>query len=294
MSTHSPSVPGTQPVYYVPHSSHYPVTLSGALFLLALGFVLKINSFAPGVWFMVAGAGLILYVLFGWFGSIINESVTRAYGGWEDRSFRYGMAWFIASEVAFFAAFFGALFYVRVLSVPDLLSMTANHGMTLYPGYENLLWPQSGAGPAAQKFTPMGAWGIPALNTALLLSSGATITWAHWGMLKDNRRQLILGLLLTVALGFTFLGFQAWEYHHAYTELGLTMGAGVYGATFFMLTGFHGMHVTLGAIMLTVILLRCMKGHFDAKNHFGFEAVAWYWHFVDVVWLLLFVFVYWL
>ena len=280
--------------YFVPRPSHYPVTLSAGLFLLALGFILKINGFAPGPWFMLAAAGLILYVLFGWFGAIIRESVTRAYGGWEDRSFRYGMLWFIASEVAFFGAFFGALFYVRILSVPDLLSLLDNHGWTLYPDYKDLAWPLAGAGPKAMQFTPMGAWGVPALNTALLLSSGATVTWAHWGLLKGNRRQLNLGLLLTLLLGFSFLGFQAWEYHHAYTELGLTLGAGVYGATFFMLTGFHGFHVTLGAIMLTVIFFRCLRGHFDADHHFAFEGVAWYWHFVDVVWLLLFVFVYWL
>ncbi|MEW6165538.1 MAG: cytochrome c oxidase subunit 3 [Pseudomonadota bacterium] len=291
MSTHS--APGT-PHYYVPRPTHYPVTLSGALFLLALGFILKINAYAPGPWFMLAAAALILYVLFGWFGAIIRESATRAYGDWEDRSFRHGMVWFIASEVAFFAAFFGALFYVRIISVPDLLSLLDSHGWTLYPEYQGLSWPQSGAGPKAMEFTPMGAWGIPALNTALLLSSGATVTWAHWGLLRDNRRQLILGLALTILLGFSFLGFQAWEYHHAYSELGLTLGAGVYGATFFMLTGFHGFHVTLGAIMLTVIFIRCLKGHFDAGNHFAFEGVAWYWHFVDVVWLLLFVFVYWL
>ncbi len=292
MSTHSAPTAGAH--YYVPQPSHYPVTLSGGLFLLALGFILRINHFAPGPWFMLAGAGLIFYVLFGWFGAIIRESVTRAYGSWEDHSFRHGMVWFIASEVAFFAAFFGALFYVRNISVPDLLNLLSNHGWTPYPDYQSLAWPQSGAGPAAPQFTAMGAWGIPALNTALLLSSGATITWAHWGLLKNNRRQLNLGLFLTIALGFTFLGFQAWEYHHAYSELGLTLGAGVYGATFFMLTGFHGFHVTLGAIMLTVIFFRCLKGHFDADNHFAFEGVAWYWHFVDVVWLLLFVFVYWL
>jgi cytochrome c oxidase subunit 3 len=292
-SAHTAPVAGTSH-YYVPQPSHYPVTLSSALFLLALGFILKINHFAPGPWFMLAGASLILYVLFGWFGTIIRESVTHAYGQWEDRSFRHGMVWFIASEVAFFAAFFGALFYVRNISVPDLLNLLPNHGWTLYPDYQGLNWPHSGAGPKAIEFTPMGAWGIPALNTALLLSSGVTITWAHWGLLKNNRFQLNLGLFLTVALGFTFLGFQAWEYHHAYSELGLTLGAGVYGATFFMLTGFHGFHVTLGAIMLTVIFFRCLNGHFDAENHFAFEGVAWYWHFVDVVWLMLFVFVYWL
>jgi cytochrome c oxidase subunit III len=277
--------------YYVPQPSPYPILLSFGLFLLALGFIFKINDFAPGIWSMAGGASLILYVLFGWFGAVIGESVSGAYREREDRSFRYGMVWFIASEVAFFAAFFGALFYVRIISVPELAGMGAAHGTTLWPGFTGA-WPS--AGPGGVRFEPMAAWGIPAINTALLLTSGATVTWAHWGLLKDRRTQLNLGLGLTILLGATFIGLQAWEYHHAYSELGLTLGAGVYGATFFMLTGFHGLHVTLGTIMLLVIFFRCLKGHFDAKKHFGFEAVAWYWHFVDVVWLGLFVFVYWL
>ena len=136
----------------------------------------------------------------------------------------------------------------------------------------------------------MGAWGLPAINTLILLVSGATLTWAHWGLLKNNRKQLTLGLIFTVALGVIFLFLQAYEY----TEAEFTIKTGIYGATFFMLTGFHGLHVTMGAIMLTVILFRVMAGHFTAEDHFGFEGVAWYWHFVDVVWLLLFVFVYWL
>jgi cytochrome c oxidase subunit 3 len=139
----------------------------------------------------------------------------------------------------------------------------------------------------------MGAWGIPAINTLILLTSGATVTWAHWGLLKNNRSQLVVGLALTVALGLAFIALQAFEYVHAYMELGLTLKAGIYGATFFMLTGFHGFHVTMGTIMLIVILLRSIAGHFKPDNHFGFEAVAWYWHFVDVVWLGLFIFVYW-
>jgi len=161
----------------------------------------------------------------------------------------------------------------------------------LWPDFVSA-WPSSG--PTMAKFTPMGAWGIPAINTLLLLTSGATLTWAHWGLLKNNRSQLIWGLVLTIVLAVLFIGLQAQEYHHAYTELGLTLGAGIYGATFFMLTGFHGFHVMLGTTMLTVILIRSMKGHFKADSHFGFEGVAWYWHFVDVVWLGLFIFVYWL
>jgi cytochrome c oxidase subunit 3 len=141
-------------------------------------------------------------------------------------------------------------------------------------------------------FATIPAFGVPFLNTLILLTSGLTITLAHHALKQENRSGLVLWLLATVALGFTFVYFQVYEYIEAYTELGLTLGSGIYGATFFMLTGFHGMHVTLGAIMLTVILLRAMAGHFKPRNHFGFEAVAWYWHFVDVVWLGLFIFVY--
>jgi cytochrome c oxidase subunit 3 len=259
------------------------------MFLLALGFILQMNKFAPGPWVMAAGAGVIGFVLYRWFGAVIAENQRGDYTGWEDQSFRQGMVWFIGSEVMFFAAFFAALFYCRHISVPALAGM--DPAFTLYKDF-TAAWPS--AGPKGASFTPMGAWGIPAINTALLLTSGVTLTWAHWGLMKGKRSQLNLGLILTVLLGVTFLGFQAYEYHHAYTELGLTMGAGVYGATFFMLTGFHGFHVTLGAIMLAVVAGRSLSGHFDAKRHFAFEAVAWYWHFVDVVWLLLFVVIYWL
>ncbi len=275
--------------YFVPQPTIYPFILSGGLFTLALGFILLINKFSPGPWIMLGGAALIIFVLFNWFGKIIAENQGGKYSRWEDKSFRIGMIWFIASEVAFFAAFFGALYYMRMISVPHLADM--DPAFTLYPGFTDV-WPS--AGPKGTSFTPMSAWGIPAINTALLLSSGVTVTLAHWGLLKNNRLQLILGLFATVALGVLFLVLQGYEYHHAYTELGLTMGAGAYGASFFMLTGFHGFHVTLGAIMLSVILGRSMKGHFTAEHHFAFEGVAWYWHFVDVVWLILFVFVYWL
>jgi cytochrome c oxidase subunit 3 len=195
----------------------------------------------------------------------------------------------------FFAAFFGALFYARMYSVP-WLGGASNNVMTnelLWPTFE-AIWPTNGPADVGGGYTPMAAWGIPAINTLILLSSGVTVTWAHWGLKKGDRTQLILGLMATVALGFLFLGLQAYEYVHAYHELNLKLTSGIYGTTFFMLTGFHGLHVTLGATMLFVIMIRSMKGHFTADHHFAFEAVAWYWHFVDVVWLGLFVFVYWL
>jgi len=272
--------------YFVPGVSRYSTLLSFGVFFLALGFILRLNGVPPGLWSMLLGAAMILYVTAGWFGEVIRESVTGIYHEWEDRSYRIGMILFIASEVVFFSCFFGSLYYLRIIVVPELAGFEA-----LYPNF-TAAWPSSG--PLGANFTPMGAWGIPAINTLLLLTSGATLTWAHWGLLKNNRSQLIIGMVLTILLGVTFIGFQAYEYIHAYTELGLTLGAGVYGATFYLLTGFHGLHVILGTIMLIVILLRCMKGHFSPDKHFGFEAVAWYWHFVDVVWLLLFVFVYWL
>jgi cytochrome c oxidase subunit 3 len=237
----------------------------------------------------VGGVAVLVIMLFGWFGRVIGESEDGSYNLQVDRSFRWAMSWFIFSEVMFFAAFFGALFYIRVLAVPDLASPDQ---AALWEGFKNQ-WPT--AGPAAKDaFTPMHAWGIPAINTLLLLSSGATVTWAHWGLIANKRRQLIIGLALTVALGLLFISLQAYEYAEAYSHMNLKLSTGVYGSTFYMLTGFHGFHVTLGATMLIVILLRAMKGHFTAERHFAFEAVAWYWHFVDVVWLGLFVVVYWL
>jgi len=271
--------------YYLPNPSPWPIITSAGLFTLALGFVLFVNNLGAGPWLMLGGAAIIIYMMFRWFGQVIGESESGAYNQQVDLSFRWGMSWFIFSEVMFFAAFFGALFYVRQITLPLL-----GADELLWPGFDGV-WPSSG--PKGNPFSPMGAWGIPAINTLILLTSGATVTWAHWGLLKNNRSQLVVGLILTVALGIAFITLQAYEYVHAYKELGLTLKAGIYGATFFMLTGFHGFHVTMGTIMLFVILMRSMAGHFKPDNHFGFEAVAWYWHFVDVVWLGLFIFVYW-
>ena len=288
MSTENTATGG----YYFAPPSKWPVVGSTALLFLGAGTVMWMNQIQPwGGVSQLIGFAILVYMLFGWFGNVIAESEAGLYNRQVDGSFRWSMGWFIFSEVMFFAAFFGALYYARVFSIPWLGDFD---NALLWQGYD-AKWPTLGPyfeqNPALV-FQTMGAWGIPALNTALLLASGVTITYAHHALIANNRSGLIWGLVATIALGFTFLGFQIYEYVHAYQDLNLKLTSGVFGSTFFLLTGFHGFHVTLGAIMLVVILLRCMKGHFKPESHFGFEAVAWYWHFVDVVWLGLFIFVY--
>jgi cytochrome c oxidase subunit 3 len=287
--------------YYLPQPSLWPIIGSVALLLMAVGGTMTMREIDNGGWILFAGLAILFVMMFGWFRDVIRDSEAGRYNQQVDASFRWSMSWFIFSEVMFFAAFFGALFYTRVLSVPWLAD--AETGSLLWPGFQ-ATWPTAGpgltegvdalAGVSPHEFTPMGAWGIPAINTLLLLTSGVTVTWAHWGLKKNRRTQLVAGLALTVALGAVFLALQVYEYHHAYTEMGLTLGAGVYGATFFMLTGFHGFHVLVGTTMLIVMLLRSIAGHFTPDHHFAFEAVSWYWHFVDVVWVLLFILVYWM
>jgi cytochrome c oxidase subunit 3 len=276
--------------YHVPAPMPWPILGSTALFLMALGAVFVFNGRMGGWVSIAAGFMLLLYMMVRWFGDVIRESEGGKYGRWEDVSFRWGMSWFIFSEVMFFGAFFGALYWVRQYSVPDLATIESN--ALLWPGFAPH-WPSAGPG-FMEEFSPMGAWGIPAINTLLLLSSGVTVTIAHWALKENNRSQLIIWLAATIGLGVLFIGLQAYEYIHAVKELNLKLSTGAYGSTFYMLTGFHGFHVTVGAIMLTVIWFRCLKGHFKPDAHFGFEGVAWYWHFVDVVWLGLFIFVYWL
>ncbi len=276
--------------YAVPQPMPWPVMGSMSLFLMALGAVFLFNGARAGWIGIAAGFMLLLYMMVRWFSDVISESEGGKYGRWEDVSFRWGMSLFIFSEVMFFGGFFGALFWARVISVPDLSSI--EHNALLWPGF-SAHWPSAGPN-FLETFQIMGAWGLPALNTALLLSSGVTVTFAHFALLRNDRAKLLVWLALTIALGVTFLGVQAYEYTHAYRDLNLKLTTGVYGTTFFMLTGFHGFHVTIGAIMLAVIWFRCLRGHFKPDHHFAFEGVAWYWHFVDVVWLGLFVFVYWL
>ncbi len=284
--------------YYVPESSPWPITASIAIFTMFVGGATLLNGGDVGSYILGAGFLLFVYMLFGWFGDVIGESEAGTFNGQVDVSFRMGMAWFIFSEVMFFAAFFGALYYARMYSIPWLGGEGSGAATNefLWPEFAST-WPLFDT-PNAYGFTQfkevIGAWGVPFWNTLILLTSGATCTWAHWGLKVGSRKQLIAGLSVTVGLGATFVAMQVSEYGHAYHALGLTLNSGIYGATFFLLTGFHGFHVTMGTVMLATILARSIKGHFTHENHFGFEACAWYWHFVDVVWIGLFIFVYWI
>ena len=279
--------------YFVPAQSKAPIFASISLFTLMLGGASWLNGFGPGKWLFFAGVTMMIATLFYWFSEVVRESLAGHYNRQVDVSFRMGMIWFIFSEVMFFAAFFGALFYARQFALPWLNGEgdgQATHSL-LWSNFAGG-WPSNGPGAIGGSYQTIPAWGLPLLNTLILLTSGVTITIAHHALKAGNRSQLLIWLGATVLLGCTFLFFQAEEYIHAYKELNLTLGSGIYGSTFFMLTGFHGLHVTLGTIMLAIIWFRCAKGHFSKDNHFGFEAVAWYWHFVDVVWLGLFLFVY--
>lgn len=243
--------------YYVPHDAKWPIVGSIGLTLFLGGFAGQLNGNSMAANVMIIGFLVLVYMMFGWFGDVIDESESGTYKKLEDVSFRMGMIWFIFSEVMFFAAFFGALYYIRVFSVPWLAGegTGASTNEFIWSGFE-AVWPTNGPAAVGGEYQKMGAWGLPAINTFILLISGATVTWAHWGLVANKRKQLILGLAATVLLGFIFVGLQVLEYSHGYNELNLTMGSGVYGSTFYMLTGFHGFHVTVGAIMLLVMLIR--------------------------------------
>ncbi|MCO5119357.1 MAG: cytochrome c oxidase subunit 3 [Burkholderiaceae bacterium] len=282
---------GTAPYYFVPEPSKWPMVGAIAMTFFGLGLASWFNGAPWGPYLFAIFLAILLYMFIGWFTQVARESEAGLYSRRVDASFRWSMSWFIFSEVMFFAAFFGALFYARALAMPWLGDL--DHRILLWPDF-TAVWPHTGPAEVHEPFQTIGPWPIPTINTALLLTSGITLTIAHHA-LKDNRRgPTAFWLLVTVLLGFIFLGFQAYEYVHAYRDLNLKLSSGIFGSTFFMLTGFHGFHVTVGAIMLSVILFRLLKGHFSADNHFAFEAAAWYWHFVDVVWLGLYVVVYWL
>jgi cytochrome c oxidase subunit 3 len=281
--------------YYVPHGSHWPVVGSLGLLFLMVGVSSWLNGASAGFYIMLTGVAIIVFMLTGWFGTVIGESISGVYNAKVDKSFRQGMFWFIFSEVMFFAAFFGALFYARNMSIPWLGGDSNNFftNLLLWQGYEST-WPSNGPGNIGGEYEAMQPLGLPLINTVLLLSSSITVTIAHHALIAGKRTQLAVFLAATFLLGFTFVYMQGIEYAEAYEHMNLKLSSGIYGSTFFMLTGFHGMHVTIGAIMLTIIWFRVLKGHFTAEKHFAFEAVAWYWHFVDVVWVALYVFVYWM
>jgi cytochrome c oxidase subunit III len=287
---------GGTPYYYVPGPSRHPVMASFGLFFVILGAGQWVNGSAWGPYAVAFGMLWWLWVLKQWFGEAIRESESGLYSDRIDVSYRWSMAWFIFSEVMFFASFFGALYWARVHSVPALGNF---ENALLWPDFK-AIWPSVQAGATAspagivEPFKIMGPWPIPTINTALLLLSGVTLTIAHHALRENLRSRCITFMWATVILGVVFLGVQGYEYYHAYVDLNLKLTSGIYGSTFFMLTGFHGMHVFVGMLMLLFITLRLQKGHFTPERHFGLEGAAWYWHFVDVVWLGLYIVVYWM
>ena len=292
----SSSAHGTTPHYFVPSPSRHPAMAALGLFFVILGAGQWINGSEWGMYSLIAGFLWLFFVLFQWFSEAVSESEGGQYGHKVDLSFRWSMSWFIFSEVMFFGAFFTALWWARSHSLPALGSL---ENAVIWPDFK-AVWPSMAVGatgsPAdiVEPFTTMGPFWLPTINTALLLTSGATMTIAHHALVAGNRSKTLIFMWMTVLLGLTFLCVQGYEYHHAYTEANLKLTSGAYGSTFFMLTGFHGFHVFVGMLMLLFITLRLQKGHFTAERHFGFEGAAWYWHFVDVVWLGLYVLVYWL
>ena len=250
--------------YHLVAPSPWPACGALSALLLASGGILLMHEVT--IWLFLAGLAGMLVTMFGWWRDVIRE----AEGGWHHTpivqiGLRYGMALFIASEVMFFAAFFWAFFDASISP------MAAVEGTWPPPGIETF-----------------DQWKIPFLNTLVLLTSGFTVTWAHHDIRMDRRLKAIIAMWVTIALGVSFTVLQAYEYLHA----PFTIDGGIYGSTFFMATGFHGFHVIIGTCFLAVCLLRLHQGHFKPNHHFGFEAAAWYWHFVDVVWLFLFSCVY--
>ncbi|MBA3589371.1 cytochrome c oxidase subunit 3 [Methylibium sp.] len=291
----SAAIQGQAPYYFVPGPSRHPIMAAIGLFFVILGAGQWVNGSDWGAWSVLFGLVWWAFVLQQWFREAISESEKGLYGHRVDLSFRWSMSWFIFSEVMFFGAFFGALYWLRQHSVPNLGGL---ENALLWPDFK-AVWPSMAAGATAspagvvEPFTTMGPFWLPTINTALLLTSGVTLTIAHHALRENHRGKTIAFMWLTVLLGATFLGVQGYEYYHAYTDLNLKLSSGAFGSTFFMLTGFHGFHVLVGMLMLLFITIRIMKGHFTPDRHFGFEGAAWYWHFVDVVWLGLYIVVYW-
>lgn len=260
--------------YYLVDPSPWPLVASMALLALTLGGAMTMHGTHPGPY--IAGAGLIgvLFVMYVWWRDVIVEARRdNAITAPVSHGLRLGMFLFIVSELMFFAAFFWAFFNASIFPIISLEEVW---------GMAEGIWPPEG-------ITTFDAWDLPFLNTLILLLSGTTVTWAHHALLQGKNDEVVQGLAITVVLGLAFTALQAVEYSHA----AFGFSDGIYASTFYMATGFHGLHVIIGTLFLAVNLIRAMKGGLSEKHHLSFEFAAWYWHFVDVVWLFLFVFVYW-
>ena len=260
--------------YHLVNPSPWPLVGSFALLATVLGAGMAMHKIAGGVPLLIGGFMVILYVMYAWWKDVVHEAeVDKAHTSPVMAGLRVGMVLFITSEVMFFAAFFWAFFNASLFPYAPWTDTWA---------IADGVWPPVG-------IETFDAWHLPFLNTLILLLSGTTVTWAHHALLEGKRDELIKGLWCTVLLGALFSALQAYEYSHA----AFGFKDGIYASTFYMATGFHGLHVMIGTIFLAVCLLRTYRGHFNPDQHLGFEFAAWYWHFVDVVWIFLFVFVYW-
>ena len=256
--------------YHLVEPSPWPITGTIGALGLTGGAVMWMHEHPWGPWVVLAGAIIVAITMFGWWGDVLKESRAGFHTEVVSRGLRLGMALFITSEVFFFFAFFWAFFW-GALVPPELVAVS---------------WPPEGV-------EPIPTWEIPFLNTLILLTSGATVTWAHHAIKQNDNQTAFKALALTVLLGLTFTFFQGYEYYQAIVHEGFTLQDGIFGSAFYMATGFHGLHVQIGTIFLIVCAVRAWKNDFTPERHVGFEAAAWYWHFVDAVWLFLFVFVYW-
>lgn len=257
----------TKHQYHLVDPSPWPLVASIGAFTTTMGTVMYLHDYNSGFFGLLCGMTCIIYVMFMWWRDIIREATFEGKHTFAvQKGLKNGMILFITSEVMFFFAFFWAFFHSSLAPVPEI----------------GCVWP-----PAA--IQTLSAWEIPYLNTMILLLSGCTITVCHYSIIANDRKKAILSLIATIVLAIIFTLLQIYEYIHA----SFTMSDGIYGSVFYMATGFHGFHVFIGTCFLTVCLYRLYKHHFTQKHHLGFEAAAWYWHFVDVVWLFLFVSIYW-
>ncbi|MBT5373402.1 MAG: cytochrome c oxidase subunit 3 [Rhodospirillaceae bacterium] len=270
MSDHAAKHP-----YHLVDPSPWPAFGALSAFVAALGFVWFMHD--EGSLIFLIGMAMVLFTMFAWWRDVIKEAeVDKAHTPIVQIGLRYGMALFIASEVMFFVAWFWAFFDASIFPGMDSPELIARREVL------GGIWPPEG-------IKTLETWTFPFLNTVILLTSGATLTWAHHALMNGNRKSAVNGLIVTILLAICFTSVQAYEYHHA----SYAFDGGIYSSVFYMATGFHGAHVIIGTLFLIVCLLRMNKGHFTPDHHFGFEAAAWYWHFVDVVWLFLFICIYW-